>query len=234
MISIAIYSELPHDVITIRSSIQDWLIETHTMAKVSILDNPESFITVPASYDVYIMDMDSPTDTIALGKRMMRIDTNAKFIFIGTDLSIAYKVAKIKGDYFIGKPHKKDELWSTLDEIKSQLKEDNIIIKTPQGDRRVKINMVNYIHIEKRCLCYHLRDGSYFDGHVLRTSFEKAIGPLKNHPMFIFIAPSLLINVSEIKILDNDHLQFENDEVLYFPKKSMAAIKEKWLTYNKI
>jgi hypothetical protein len=75
-----------------------------------------------------------------------------------------------------------------------------------------------------------------FDGQVLRTAFEKAIDPLPNHKSkaFLFLAPSLLINVGEIKILNSDHIIFENDDVLYFPKKSYDKVREAWLKYSRI
>ena len=38
----------------------------------------------------------------------------------------------------------------------------------------------------------------------------------------------------EIKVIDNDNITFENDEVIYFPKKSHDLIHEKWKTYNRI
>ena len=59
---------------------------------------------------------------------------------------------------------------------------------------------LNYINIVKRCLSYHLKDGTMLDGQSLRVSFEKAIDPLQERPSFLFLAPSLLINLNEIKI----------------------------------
>ena len=96
--------------------------------------------------------------------------------------------------------------------------------------------MLNYVNIVKRCLCYHLADGTMFDGQVLRTAFEKAIDPLQYHKSgaFLFLAPSLLINVGEIKILNGDHIIFENDDVLYFPKKAYDKVREAWLNYSRI
>ena len=72
------------------------------------------------------------------------------------------------------------------------------------------------------------------DGQSLRTSFKKAINPLQDNPNFLFLPPSLLINLNEIKIINNDNITFENDEVIYFPKKSHDFIYEKWKTYNRI
>jgi hypothetical protein len=92
--------------------------------------------------------------------------------------NVAHLAAKVRANYFITKPYDKEELVEILMEIRKEIKEDSIIIKIPSGDRRVRINNLNYINIVRRCLCYHLKDGTMFDGQTLRSSFEKAIDPL--------------------------------------------------------
>ena len=235
MISIAIFSDIPEEVNELKSAIQDYVIEAKLMARIQVFNNAYKFITVPNSFDVYIMDMDSQDDVITLGKQMMGIDNNGHFIFIGTDKTKAHLVAKIKGDYFIDKPIDINELEEVLKEIKEKIQEDTLVIKIASGERRVKLNELNYINIVKRCLCYHLNDGTIFDGQTLRTSFEKAISPLQFHKSsaFLFLPPSLLINVGEIKILNGDNIVFENGEVLYYPKKSYDKVRKAWAGYNR-
>jgi hypothetical protein len=69
----------------------------------------------------------------------------------------------------------------------------------------------------------------------LRTSFEKAISPLQYHHSntFLFLPPSLLINVGEIKILDTDKVIFENNDILYISKKQHDLIDSAWKSYNR-
>ena len=52
MLSIAIYSDQKADSVVLRSIIQDFLIDSKIMAKVSIFSNPDEFITVHGSYDI--------------------------------------------------------------------------------------------------------------------------------------------------------------------------------------
>ena len=74
MLSIAIYSDQIEDVATLKTLIQDFLIESKTMAKISCFSNPEDMIMIPNRYDVYFMDMDAAGDTPAVGKQMRQID----------------------------------------------------------------------------------------------------------------------------------------------------------------
>lgn len=235
MLSIAIYSDQKEFVAEIRSMVQDFLIESKIVAKIQAFENNYKFITVPDSYDIYIMDMDSQDDVLALGKQMKGIDNNGKFIYLCSDNSKAYLAAKIRADYYLGKPVDREELVDILKEIKQDVQDDTIVIKIAGGERRVRANTLNYINIVKRCLCYHMTDGNMFDGQVLRTSFEKAISPLQfdKAKSFLFLPPSLLINIGEVKIVNADNVVFENDDVLYFPKKSYDTVREAWVNYNR-
>ena len=191
-------------------------------------------MTVPNRYDVYFMDMDSAVDVTAIGKQKRAIDEGSQFVYVSINPNVAHLATKVRSDYFITKPFDKEEIDEILTEIKKEIKEDSIIIKISTGDRRVRVNNLNYVNIVRRCLCYHLKDGTMFDGQTLRSSFEKAIDPLNKHKSFLFLAPSLLINLGEIKIVNKDHIIFENDDVLFFPMKQYETVRTTWINYNKI
>lgn len=232
MLSIAIYTT--NDISQLKSMIQDFLIESKIMAKVSVFNNTESFLTVLSAYDIYILDMDCEENTIALGKQKMETDVGSHFIYMSADCGNAYKATKIRADYFLSVPIEKEEFFEIMKEIRTEIKDDAIIIQLPQGERRIRTNQLNYINIVKRCLCYHLKDGTMFDGQTLRSSFEKAIDPLQNNKSFLFLAPSLLINLGEIKIINKDNIVFENDDVLFFPMKQYDNVRNAWINYNRI
>ena len=204
------------------------------MAKISCFSTPEEVMMIPNRYDVYFMDMDSTNDATVLGKNRRLIDEGSQFVYMSINPNVAHIAAKVRSDYFITKPFDKEEIAEILNEIKKEIKEDSIIIKIPSGERRGRINNLNYIIIVRRCLCYHLKDGAMFDGQTLRSSFEKAIDPLHKHKSFIFLAPSLLINLGEIKIINKDNIVFENDDVLYFPMKQYDNLRNAWVNYNRI
>ena len=178
MLSIAIFSDQLEDVATLKTLIQDYLIENKAMAKISVFQNPEDLIIIPSTYDVYFMDMDSESNATLLGKKMKQIDSNSQYVYTSINPNMAQVATKARCDYFITKPYDQEEIAEILTDIKREIKEDSIIIKIPSGDRRIRINNLNYINIVRRCLCYQLKDGTMFDGQTLRSSFEKAIDPL--------------------------------------------------------
>lgn len=236
MLSIGIYCQNRDYFVELRSLIQDFIIETRLIAKMQHVSDLDDLLSPFNNYDIYIVDMDAQPniDIIELSKKIRNDDRGAQVIYLSSDPSTAISAIKARVHYYLLKPIDTDELLDILKEIKKKIQEDSIIIKTYCGERRIRIAHLNYINIVKRCLCYHLTDGAVFDGQVLRSSFEKAINPLQLNKLFIFIAPSLLINVSTIKILDKDHIIFENDDILYYPVKHHEEIRTAWRTYNKV
>ena len=234
MLRIAIYSKDAESLANVKSIVQDFLIELKFIAKVSKFVEKENIVEAP-EYDIYIIDMDEdPSEALTIGHDIRNVYQDAKFVYLSQDSSMAYSVAKAKFEYFSTKPLEKEDLFEVLRKIKRRILNDSVIIKVAGGERRIKIHELNYINITKRCLCYHLTDGTVFDGQTLRTSFEKAIDPLNKHKSFIFLAPSLLINLSEIKIIHKDNIVFENDDVLFFPMKQYDNVRNAWINYNRI
>ena len=121
MLSIGIYSDQNEDIEKLKSIIQDFLIEVRMMAKVSYFNDPETFITVPGSYDIYIMDMDSKDDTLMLANKMKEIDTGSHFIYISSNTADAIPAAKARVDYFLLKPLDHDEIIDVLKEVKQKI-----------------------------------------------------------------------------------------------------------------
>ena len=234
MFSIAIYTESPEIVAELKGIIQDFLIEYKAIAKVSFFNDTEKLEVAPQSYDIYIMDMDSKGNVMETGAKLISIDKGSKFLYIANDINKAYEATTIFADYFLPKPIPVDGLKKILSKVLKSIRGNSLVIQTAAGERRVRLNIINYVNIVKRCLCYHLNDGSMFDGQTLRVAFEKAMAQLINHESFVFIDPSLLINLSEIKILEKDHAIFENGDVVYFPKKAYDLVRERWVNYSKI
>ena len=58
MLSIAVYSDQTDDIPQLKSIIQDFLIESKSMAKVSIFSNPDDFILSPYPLYTYHNDLE--------------------------------------------------------------------------------------------------------------------------------------------------------------------------------
>lgn len=231
MLTAAIYSSDTESINIIKETIQNIIVENHLSAKISVFENKEEILTTPNSFDVYLMDIDEEIDILKLTNKLIEIDNGASTILFSEDIHKGY-IASEKGvDYFLMKPINPEALTIILKKIRNRIKYESIIIKTNSGDRRIKINNFNYVNIENRCLCYHLRDGAFLDRKTLRTNFKEAIQPLLIKEMLYLIGTSLLVNLEEIKYLNKDHIIFDNDEVLYYPKTHWENLNIAWRKY---
>ena len=232
---IAIYSNYYTDIGELKNIIYEYLINNKIVAKVSVFENNSDVITAPEHFDVYVMDMDMHENIIELGQQLNKINACAKFIYASKDTTRAYEASQAEADYFLAKPYDKEQTLKVFKKIRQSVQDDNIVINTADGERRIRANTLNYINIVNRCLCYHLTDGTIFDGQTLRSSFEKAISPLQFHRSnsFLFLHPSLLINVGEIKILDTNKVIFENNDILYISRKQHDLIDTAWKSYTR-
>ena len=176
MLTVAIYSKDLDNIETIKESIQDVIIENHIFAKISQYTTGADFLMSSNSFDIYFMDLDLDLDENILNllNKVLEIDNGASTILFSGDISRGYSAHSLAADYFITKPIGKDSLERIILKIKKKIKEESIVITTGLGDRRIKLNNLNYVNIEGRCLCYHLKDGSLLDGKTLRTNFREA------------------------------------------------------------
>lgn len=229
MLSIALYTKEEQTVENFKSLIQKYFADNEISGRYQTFNNPTELLTVPSHFDVYIMDLEEEKEEVLfLGFQMKKIDSYGHFVYIDSQLDSFCDSLIAEADCFLTKPITSVHLFPLLNKIRKMIKEDSVIVSTPEGDRRIRTSDLNYINIENRCLCYHLVGGELYDGRSLRGSFEKSITPLQHQRTLLFIPPSLLINIENIEILNTDHLYFVGGEKLYFPRKHHDAIEKYW------
>lgn len=224
MLSIAIISNIADDIELLNSKLHTFFINYRIITKVQFFSSIDIILSDPYTFDIYFIDIDN--NDISL---FNRVNSNNNFFIYYSDNKIsAYDAFKYKADFFLCKPIETKSLNDILLTIKQKIKEEVIIIKSKYKDYRMPLYKVNYINIIKRNLCYHLCDGTLIEGQALRTSFKNTINPLQYNPALVFIPPSLLINILNIKTLGKDYIIFENEEIVYFPRKSRDIIARRW------
>lgn len=109
----------------------------------------------------------------------------------------------------------------------------NIIITTLDGYVKVHTKQIKYINIENRSVCYHLINNARIESQKLRTSFEKSVNDkIKTDSNFIYLKPSLIFNLNEIKEIDKYRVIFNDGEVFSFPKCKYDELLETWLDFD--
>ena len=112
-------------------------------------------------------------------------------------------------------PLNKKDLYRLLDNMCKRNKREIISVQTPTGLKRFYSSDLKYVNIEGRQICYHLKDKDIFT-NVLRKSFKETVNKnLLSNPCFLFLSPSLVINLEKIRgVNKNGIIEFE-DETSY-------------------
>lgn len=174
-------------------------------------NNVDIFIVNTENYDTTIID-----------------NTKAYFVFVGNDLSKVIINNNACNNYFIKSPLDFEKVDEILLHIRKKIQNNFIVVQTGEGDMKLQINELNYIDIFGRTLCYHLCNKEERYSSTLTTSFKKAIAPLDKHDLLLFIKPSLLINISKIRIIDTNKITFENGDSIPVASTQRKIIQKEW------
>lgn len=208
--------------------IKDYFEELKLTGQVYKFTNPQKLLNSKIDYDAIFLGITfNNFDGIDLGHLLRMNNYTGEIIFVSSKTNYALASYEVKAFQFIKKPIYKEKIFPVLHAIRARKRKEYKYLDTPEGERKINLEEVLYADIRKRNVCCHLRDKIYYS-KTLKTSFENYIGTLAYHPSFIFIPPSLIINLDQIEVLNKDNLTFKNRETLYFPKTAYNEIQRRW------
>ncbi|MBQ4528462.1 MAG: response regulator transcription factor, partial [Clostridia bacterium] len=109
-------------------------------------------------FDIYILDIVMPgLSGIELGKTLRSMGSKGKIIYLTSSEEFAVDSYKVKAANYILKPVCKDELFTTLDDIISEISENeekSLIVKTADSITRVTYNSILYAELVKKSVVY--------------------------------------------------------------------------------
>lgn len=215
--------------------IDEYIHFTRFQTKLTIFNSSESLLNQKEIFDVYILLIDPPIcDTIPAGIQIRQKAPKSFIIFICKTEQYAFQAYEAFPITYLVKPVEVKKIYKVFDRIKYCMCNTYVLAQTPDGPRRLETENINYINIEGRCLSYHLDNNTKCKSRTIRGSFAESVYPLDTNDSFIFLEPSLLINLKNIKVLGKDNIVFKNEEKMYFPKTKHDRIEAKWKEYLRI
>lgn len=212
--------------------IKDYLFKHNVMGSINYFNNAKDLLRQPI-YDVYFLDiLIRDINGIELGKILKQKNEKCEIIYITDQCNYGPQTYEVKAFNYLLKPINIEEINDTLDRLFEKIKSEYRYLRTKDGEERIPLKELLYADIIGRNLTCHFYDGELIQSTTLKKSFEKMIGPLKDNPDFVFVAPSLLINLNYISSMNSNYLTFTTGEVLYFPKSAYKLICERWKQYS--
>lgn len=184
-------------------------------------------------FDICFLDIEIPeVNGIELAKRIKKYKQSTKIIFVTSHEERALETYDIQGCGFLLKHTIEDKISEFLDKLFETIENEKTLIKTKEGVIKIENQEIQYINIEGRNICYHLRDGGALIGPALRGTFRDAVSQFFNKPDFFFLQPSLIVNLDNIRLLNREHIQFKDGEIYYLPKNGYNKIMQVWSYYK--
>ena len=167
------------------------------------------------AYDFYICNITKEEDLAAIYKKrnqfafgdIIIVSRTADFALMGYEYSaIGYVLMPLH--------------WYSLERLLEimyrKIKKNILTVCTPTGIQRFQASSFLYANIEGRSICYHLKTRNV-QGTVLRHSFKEQVSTdlLSDNASFLFLEPSLIVNISQITRVGVDDSVIEFDDVIY-------------------
>lgn len=229
MVNIALCENSDGSITRASRLISEYIHFTRFQAKLTVFNSSESLLKQKEIFDVYILLIDPPVcDTIPAAIQIKQKAPKSFIIFVCENEQYAFQAYEAFPIAYLIKPVDVEKIYKVFDIIKYYMCDTNVAVQTPDGYRRLETKNINYVNIEGRCLSYHLDDNTKCKSCTIRGSFAESVHPLDKNDSFIFLEPSLLINLKNIKVLGKDNIVFESGEKMYFPKTKHDRIEAKW------
>lgn len=175
-------------------------------------NNIDDLLADVNNYDIYIIEP-SP--------KVSKLNHQGKIVYYG---NVTNQIFAATPYAILDDPISHKQLYKIISSLSSIIENNYLFIIQKNACQRLYIPNINYVNIEGRSLVYHLIDKNETTS-TIQTSFKKATH-LINHPSFIFLAPALLINLYNIKVLNDDNIIFYNNDKCYIPKTKYKLIYE--------
>lgn len=229
MVNIALCENSDGSITRASKLINEYIHFTRFQTKLTVFNSSESLLKQKEIFDVYILLIDPPIcDTIPAAIQIKQKAPRSFIIFVCENEQYAFQAYEAFPIAYLIKPVDVEKIYKAFDMIKYYMCDTNVAVQTPDGYCRLETKNINYVNIEGRCLSYHLDNNTKCKSCTIRGSFAESVYPLDKNDSFIFLEPSLLINLKNIKVLSKDNIIFESGEKMYFPKTKHDRIEAKW------
>lgn len=184
-------------------------------------------------YDLYLLDILMPGLTgMQLAKEIRSFDKAADIVFLTSSPEFAVESYRVKASNYLMKPIVAKDFFQMLDEIlETRLQEEGkvLILKSNLGMHKVALKQLMYLEAQGRKVLYYLAGGEQI---VCTDRFASVCEQLLQHPEFLLIHRSFLVNMNYIQMIGASDLKLRNGILLPLARRRVPEIKNHYLAYQ--
>lgn len=214
--------------------------QTHSTlhGQISVFQRGEELLEqagAQSGFDLYLLDVLMPgLNGIQTGHRLRELGDGGEIIYLSTSDDYAVDSYDVSAFFYLLKPVDREKLFLVLDRAVAQLERRRssrmnsvVIVSTPQGPRRVRMEDIRYVERVGRIMRYHCA-GEVVDSQSIRTSFKDMTAPLLSDGRFYRCGASFVLNLQHVTGVRGQSALLDDGGVLPLPRMAVAAFKNAW------
>jgi len=230
-ISIAICDDEPNDLTEIESITKELLAAEKISCGISKFRDAASLLSVVegrAAFDILLLDvMMEHLDGMELAAALRKQGNDAAIIFISINRDMALLGYEVSAVRYLAKPIQREKLQEALLYCyNKQLMQKEILLPTPEGQRRILVSDVIYIEPWERGTRLILPNEEC-KSNVKISKLEQMLPKDK----FVFCHRTLLVNLTLVQSIRYCELTLKTGQILPVSKYRQAELKESFLRY---
>jgi DNA-binding LytR/AlgR family response regulator len=187
------------------------------------------------TFDVYILDILMPkTNGIELGRMIREKDPFAPIIYTTSSEEFALNAFENHAIRYLVKPVRQAELESALDfavSLCTDARPGMYMVKTGEGITALSSDKIMCVENSDRTAVYSLSGGDSVSSIKIRGSFEDAVSPLPEDPMFIRPHKSFFVNMRFIQSLSKDSITLDDGRSIPVSRRCCQDITGRYLKF---
>lgn len=187
-------------------------------------------IQINGFYDIYLLDIImAGMNGLELASTLRLIGDKGKIIFVTATVEYALASYDVNAFYYMVKPVDMRKLFAVLDRAMADIvteHNESILIQSKNGDARIEINDISYIEVIDRVPRYHLKDGRFIDGKIIRSSFSEIVKNIVSNDSFALCGVSTVVNLDYIDVMDSEQIMLKDGTILYPSKSACSALRK--------
>lgn len=185
-------------------------------------------------YNIIFLDIIMQKNGIDVAAELRKSNEIVPIIFTTSSKEYAIDAFKVHANDYLLKPISKNDLYSVLDRFTNKIKEKRQTISIKCDDLSLKIINVaeiSYVEYLDRRISYHLIDDTVITTTSIRKKFLESINFEFEKFNFINCHHSFIVNMNQIKGIDDYSFEMKNGEKIPISKKILKTIRDQYLNY---
>lgn len=182
-------------------------------------------------FDIYILDILMPgLSGIDAARKLRQLGDGGEIIYITNSNDFAADSYEVRAFSYLLKPVDEARLFKVLDgavEMLERRRSSAVIVNTPGGAERIRLEQILYVERMGRCMRYHCV-GGVVDSQSIRSPFKTAAAPLLADRHFYLCGASFALNFQHVTGVHGQEAILDNGQTVTLPRMSAADFKKAW------